>query len=126
MCQLAYSQETEPCNFKEAMASEAAVNLELDTMELNRTWDIVTLPPWKNMVGYIWVFTIKYNSDGTIERFKGFLVAKGYIQQEGVEFTETFSPVAKLNSVKLMLAIAAIKDGNSLRWMYQIRSYTVS
>lgn len=108
------------------MASEGAVNVELDTMELNRTWDIVTLPPWKNMVGYIWVFTIKYNSDGTIERFKGFLVAKGYIQQEGVEFTETFSPVAKLNSVKLMLAIAAIKDGNSLRWMYQIRSYTVS
>ena len=112
MCQVAFSQESEPRNFKEAMASDVwkgAVNVELDAMELNRTWDIVTLPPGKNLVGCKWVFTIKFNADGTIERYKGRLVAKGYTQQEGVDFDETFSPVAKLNSVKLLLALAAVE-----------------
>lgn len=54
MCQLAYSKETKPRNFTEAMASDVwkeAVNVELDAMELNRTWDIVSLPPGKNLVG---------------------------------------------------------------------------
>lgn len=107
-----YSLETEPKTFKQAMASEKwrkAANVELDAMEQNRTWDIVSLPVGKNVVGCRWIFTIKYQADGTVERYKGRLVAQGFTQQEGIDYMDTFSPVAKLTSVKLLLSLAAIK-----------------
>lgn len=75
------------------------VNEELHAMKHNRTWSVTSLPPGKNVVGFKWVSTIKYNSDGTIERYKVCLVAKGFTQQEGVDFNENFSHVAKLTSV---------------------------
>ncbi|KAG7544005.1 Zinc finger CCHC-type [Arabidopsis thaliana x Arabidopsis arenosa] len=110
---LSISVETEPKNFKEAIASvqwSGAMNVELGAMELNKTWSIVSLPPNKNVVGCKWVYTIKYNSDGSIERYKARLVAKGFTQQEGVDYFDTFSPVAKLASVKLVLGLAAKKN----------------
>ncbi|CAA7032147.1 unnamed protein product [Microthlaspi erraticum] len=85
------------------------MNEELEAMEVNRTWTIESLPPGKNVVGCKWVYTIKYKADGSIERYKAQLVAKGFTQQEGVDFTDTFSPVAKLASVKLLLGLSAIK-----------------
>ena len=84
-------------------------NVKLDALEQNRTWDIVSLPIGKNVVGCRWIFTLKYNSDGTVERPKSRLVAQGFTQQEGVYYLETFSPVAKLTSVKLLLSLAAAK-----------------
>lgn len=60
-------------------------------------------------MGCKWVFKIKYNSDGSLERYKACLVAKDFTQQEGVEFTYTFSPIAKLASVKLLLGLSSIK-----------------
>ncbi|XP_033142562.1 uncharacterized protein LOC117132479 [Brassica rapa] len=109
---LSYSLETEPTSFKQAMLSpnfKKATNEELQAMEANHTWTVESLPPGKNVVGCKWVYTIKYKADGTIERYKARLVAKGYTQKEGVDFTDTFSPVAKLASVKLLLALAAIQ-----------------
>ncbi|KAG7536508.1 GAG-pre-integrase domain [Arabidopsis suecica] len=108
--------ETEPKTFKQAITSlkwTKAMDVELDSMELNKTWSVVSLPPGKNVVGCKWVFTIKYNADGSIERYKARLVAKGFTQQEGVDYFDTFSPVAKLASVKLILGLAA-KKGWSL------------
>lgn len=106
-----YSHETEPSSFKQAMLSphfKQATIEELQAMEANHTWTVESLPPGKNVAGCKWVYTIKYRADGTIERYKALLVAKGFTQQEGVDFTDTFSHVAKLASVKLLLALAAI------------------
>ena len=71
-------------------------------------WSLVSLPPGKHPVGCKWVYKIKYRADGTIQRYKVRLVAKGYTQQEGIDYLDTFSPVAKLATVKVLLALATI------------------
>lgn len=84
-----------------------AMQLELAALELNNTWSLVPLPKDKHTIGCRWIYKVKYKSDGSIDRHKARLVAKGYTQQEGVDFLETFSPVAKLVTVKIILALAA-------------------
>lgn len=86
------------------------MNNELAALQQNNTWYLTDLPRGKNAIGCRWVYKIKNNVDGSIQRHKARLVAKGYTQQEGMDFLDTFSPVAKLTTVRLLLALAATQQ----------------
>ena len=68
---------------------------EIEALEVNDTWTLTHLPPGKTAIGCNWVYRIKYLHDGTIERYKARLIAKGFTQKLGLDYSETFSLVAK-------------------------------
>ncbi|CAN1266800.1 Retrovirus-related Pol polyprotein from transposon TNT 1-94 [Linum perenne] len=107
------SVEPEPQTYLEASKSKCwqrAMQEELQALEENGTWVISELPSGKRPIGCKWVYKVKFKSDGSVDRYKARLVAKGFTQIHGVDFTDTFSPVAKINSVKTLLAVAAVKE----------------
>lgn len=100
---MSFEEASQDARWREAM------NKELHALQNNRTWSLVHLPQGKRAIGSKWVYKIKYNPDGTIERCKARLVAKGYSQVEGLDYNETFAPVAKFATVKCLLAVAAAR-----------------
>ncbi|GJS99151.1 ribonuclease H-like domain, reverse transcriptase, RNA-dependent DNA polymerase [Tanacetum coccineum] len=102
--------EDEPKNYKEASTDQKwieAMKVELDSINRNNTWELTTLPKGHKAIGLKWVFKTKKDANGNIVKHKARLVAKGYIQEHGIDFEEVFAPVARMETIRLLLAIAA-------------------
>ncbi|KAF0904830.1 hypothetical protein E2562_037605 [Oryza meyeriana var. granulata] len=76
-------------------------------MKENKTWVLVDLPPGHRPIGLKWVFKLKRDEQGAIVKHKAHIVAKGYIQQQGIDYDEVFAPVARMESVRMLLTVAA-------------------
>ena len=110
---MSISSTAEPSSYAEASRHDCwikAMKVELQALQSNNTWRLTRLPPHKTAIGCRWIYKIKYRADGSIERHKARLVAKGYTQMEGLDYLDTFSPVAKLTTVHLLLALAALNQ----------------
>ena len=116
---VALSTHMEPRSFAEAMKDKrwgTAVDTEITSLEGANTWRLEDLPPGKKALGCKWVSTIKYKAYETIERYKARLVVMGNHQEDGIDYTETFAPVARMTTVRLFLDIAA-KENHEVHQM---------
>ncbi|KAK1615067.1 hypothetical protein QYE76_020584 [Lolium multiflorum] len=110
------NNDEDPATYEEAMMSpdsnkwQEAMKSEMGSMYDNKVWTLVELPDSRKAVENKWIFKRKTDADGNITVYKARLVAKGFRQIQGVDYDETFSPVAKLKSVRILLAIAAFFD----------------
>jgi hypothetical protein len=80
---------------------------EMDTVEKNRTWELADLPSGHSVITLKWGFKLKRDETGAIVKHKACLVARGFVQWEGIDFDDTFTPVARMESVWLLFALAA-------------------
>ncbi|CAM8999360.1 unnamed protein product [Rhodiola kirilowii] len=84
--------------------------VEIKALEDNHTWILTDLPRDKTLVDCKWIYKVKFHSDGSVERYKARLVARGFTQVEGLDFHETFAPVAKMTTVRCLLVIAVARQ----------------
>jgi histone deacetylase 1/2 len=85
------------------------MNAEISALMKNKMWHLVPPPRGKNIIDYKWVWKVKRKADGSLERYKGRLVAKGYKQRYGIDYEDTFSPVVKAATICLVLSLAVSK-----------------
>lgn len=110
------TEDGEPSNIHEASNSpdasmwKTAMQEEIEALHKNKTWELVPLPPGRKAIGNKWVYKIKRDSIDQIERYRARLVVKGYAQKEGIDFNEIFSPVVRLTTIRIVLAMCATLD----------------
>jgi hypothetical protein len=112
-------QEVEPTCFEQAIGNpkwDNAMDEEMAAVDANATWELVVLPKDKKAIGCKWVYKVKHNANGSVSRYKARLVTKGYAQTYGIDYEETYSPVAKMTTVRTIIIMAATK-GWSLHQM---------
>ena len=106
----------EPQTFKEAMSIPEAqmwketINSEIESILSNHTWELVNLPPDSKPIGSNWFFKRKLKPDGSIDKYKARLVAKSYRQEEGFDYFDTYSPVTRITSIRMLIAIAVLHN----------------
>lgn len=108
--ELLLAAEGEPTSYSQAKGNvywEKAMQVELESIEKNKTWTLTTLPGNVKPIGLKWIYKVKRDASGKIIKYKARLVAKGYVQQFGIDFDEVFAPVARMETVRLILAHAA-------------------
>jgi len=110
------SIDENPVSFRQAMKSNNSkiwfddMKQELKSMDDNKVWDLVKLPKGSKRVGWKWVFKTKRDSKGNIERYKARLAAKGYTQKDDIGYKETFSPISKKDSLRIVMTLVAHYD----------------
>ena len=111
--------DSEPMNFDEAMRDKRwrqAMEEEINAIKKNNTWELSTLPKGYEAIGVKWVYKAKKNAQGDVERYKARLVAKGYKEKHGIDYEEVFSPVARMETIRLLIVIAT-----QMKWrIYQL------
>ncbi|CAA0830901.1 cysteine-rich RLK (RECEPTOR-like protein kinase) 8, partial [Striga hermonthica] len=113
---LTYMLENELRTIREALTSpdasfwKEAINSEIESIMHNNTWELVDFPPGSKPLGCKWILKKKYKDDGTIDKYNARLVVKGFKQTEGYDFFDMYSPVTRITSIRVLIAIAAMHD----------------
>ena len=101
---------TEPSSFEEAVEDPAWVDAmveEYDSIVRNSAWEIFPRPEGKSVVGLRWIYKVKQAADGSVEKYKATFFAQGFSHIEGIDYEETFAPVARYSSIRTILALSA-------------------
>ncbi|KAH9760757.1 Integrase catalytic domain-containing protein [Citrus sinensis] len=110
------TEDGEPLTFHEALESSnialwmTAMQEEIEALHKNKTWELIPLPRGRKAIENKWVYKVKRDGNDQVERYRARLVVKGYAQKEGIDFNEIFSPVVRLTTVRIVLAMCATFD----------------
>ncbi|KAM2672175.1 hypothetical protein EV1_007904 [Malus domestica] len=110
MVHLALLADSDPMHYNEAVKSakwRKAMVVEITAIERNNTWELTDLPQGGKMIGVKWVYKTKLNENGEVDKYKARLVAKGYAQEYGVDYAEVFAHMARLDTIRVVIALAA-------------------
>lgn len=110
---LAMFISSDPISYIDAAKStkwRKAMDLEIEAIEKNKIWELTDLPSGSKSIGVKWVYKTKLNENGKVDKYKARLVAKGYTQHHGVDYAEVFAPVARLDTIWVVISLAAQKE----------------
>jgi len=107
-----YATEDDPVSYDDAVKDikwKNAMDTEIQAIEKNNTWELVKLPKGMKKIGVKWVFKTKLNEKGEVDKHKARLVVKGYAQRQGIDYNKVFSPVARWDTIRMLLSLAALR-----------------